>query len=266
MSVQIVLNQAAQPPGNPGFARQDFLTGVAVSAAAVGGPYFQYLWTLIDKPLDLTVPARSTAVVGSPTSTSTLVSPIDMAGTYLLELLVDSGSGLGATQDDVARITFYANSVSMPLNADPAEAPRRTPAFRETTEHNVPETLFPGGNPRGWAEERLRFDEMILRMYQGKSWAHGRVDVAGGGPATVVDGMNVASATWAGTGLIDVVFTRPLQNNLYTITGNTYNAPGFFYTTNRLNTGFRAVVTNPANAAADLAFCFNVQFNPFTYQ
>jgi hypothetical protein len=265
MPVAIVLNQIAAPPGVPGFAREDFVTGSPVTIAAVGGPYFAYQWRIIDKPIDLTVPVQATTVIGVFDAASTTLSPIDLPGTYLIELLVDSGSGLGATDQDVARITFYANDVSMPLSTDAAEMPRRTPAFRERLEHNVPETLFPGGNPRGWAEERLRFDEAILRMYQGKSYAHGRVNVAGAG-TSLVDAFNSATATWTALGVVDIVFTRPLQNNLYTVNGNTLFASGFFKVTNMLNTGFTAIVTDNTDAAADLDFCYDVKFNPFPYQ
>jgi len=266
MAVSILLDQAFKPPGVPGFARQDFDVGVAVSIAAIGGPFFAYQWRIIDKPLDLTVPSQATTAIATFDAAATTLSPIDLPGTYLIEVLVDSGSGLGATDADVARITFYANDPANPLSTDAAEMPRRTPAFRERLEHNVPEVLFPGGNPRGWAEERLRFDEMISRMYQGKTWASGRITVPGGGPASIINSFNVATAVWSAAGIVVVTFTRPLPSALYTVTGNTSAAPGFFRASAMLTTGFTALTHDPLSVATDRDFNFAIHFNPFPYQ
>lgn len=165
MAVQIQVDQAAKPPGVPGEAREDLDTGTAVTLTATGGPFAQHQWTIIDRPVDIVTPAVSAAALSTPTAASTSVTPIDLEGTYLVEVAVDSGSGLGATADDIDRITFYAAPATSPLATDPAELPRRRPAFNEQLEHNVPDALFPGGNPRGWAQEWERWFKVLERAH-----------------------------------------------------------------------------------------------------
>lgn len=161
MPVLIKVDQAAAPAGVAGQAREDLVTGVAVTLSAIGGPYSSYLWSIVDKPINSAYTARSAALLSAPAAAVTNISPIDVDGTYKVLLLVDSGSGLGASADDQAEMTFYAGPT---LNVDPSKLPRREPAFRERTEHNVIDALDPGGNPRGWAKELGKWFRLLRRL------------------------------------------------------------------------------------------------------
>lgn len=165
-AVQIRVDQpgSGAPPGVTGQAREDLATGFPVTLTAVGGPYLGYQWSIVDKPLDIVAATQSGALLGSPTASTTSFGPIDTVGTYLVQIVVDSGSGLGATPDDIAQITFYAGVGLNSLNPDPEQLPRRQMAFRETTQHNVPDVVFPLGNPRGWAQEWERWFALLRRI------------------------------------------------------------------------------------------------------
>lgn len=150
MAVQIVVNQSGKAAGEAGFAREDLATGTAVALSITGGPYTAVQWTILDKPPDFAAGTLSAAALSAPTAASTNLTPIDKPGTYFVAVAVDSGSGLGATADDVAEITFYAGPT---LNAAWNALPRRIPAFQEQAQHNPKSTLYPSGNPLGWAGE-----------------------------------------------------------------------------------------------------------------
>ena len=154
-ALQIRIDQAGKTPGVPGQAREDLALGIAATATAVGGPFFQYLWTIAWKPIDVVAGMRSSAALSSGTLNATLIQPLDIPGTFRIGLAVDAGFGLGARLEDVAFITFYAGPT---LSADPRKRPRRYPAVGETTEHNVPDAIDPTGNVDGWARERQRID------------------------------------------------------------------------------------------------------------
>lgn len=160
MALQIRIDQAGKPPGVAGQAREDLATGTAVQLTATGGPFSKYLWTVLWKPIDIIGATRSAAALSSATSNATLLQPIDLAGTYFVEVSVDSGSGLGALLTDVARVTFYAGPT---LATDPTQLPRRIPAFQETVEHTVPDGLDLAGNPDGWSREWLRWFALLQR-------------------------------------------------------------------------------------------------------
>lgn len=159
--VQIKIDQAPLPPGVAGVAREDLALGSPATLTAVGGPYLRYQWRIISKPLDLATQLFSAAVLSIPDASVTLLQPVDVIGTYLVEVSVDSGAGLGARATDVARITFYAGPT---LGATPGTFPRRIPATGETVEHNV------AGNQEGWAAElrfwlaALQFQAQTLRI------------------------------------------------------------------------------------------------------
>ena len=124
---QIKIDQSGKLAGLPGFARQDLDTGTAVSLTAVGGPFKAYRWTLIDVPVDVDEDQLATTGITSPNQAITDVMPIDVAGTYLVQLEIDSGGGLGNSPDDIVRITFYAGP---PLSPWAYELPQRIPAAR----------------------------------------------------------------------------------------------------------------------------------------
>ena len=69
--VQIVLNQAGRPPGVAGVAREDLVLATDVSASAVGGLYLSYLWSLIDKPVDVIAGVQSASVLTAATANTT---------------------------------------------------------------------------------------------------------------------------------------------------------------------------------------------------
>ena len=162
MPVKITINQAGCTPGVAGVAREDLATGTLVNLAASGGAYTAYRWEILDAPVDYVAVAPSAAGLATPTSSSTNMLPIDLAGTYFVRVSVDSGSGIGATAGDVADITFYAGPT---LAANANEMPRRVPAFGEALQHNVPQDpgLGSANNARGWAAERARWDAVLAR-------------------------------------------------------------------------------------------------------
>lgn len=261
MAVQIQIDQpgSGAPPGLPGVAREDLVTGFAVQLTATGGPFLAYSWSIIDKAIDMAAGVRSTALLTAPSAGVTGCTPIDQVGTYLVEVQVDSGSGLGAEVGDVARITFYAGATLNALNPDPGELPRREMAFRETTEHNVPDAVFPLGNPRGWAEERQRWDLVLRRIYDGKAWAWGRVALPAGGPASLVSGYAIAGVTRVSQGVVDVTFATPLPNANYSVLPAARGSAGQTYVDSETPAGFRLYRGDAAGVLIDADFVFSVQ-------
>lgn len=264
MPVQIQVDQpgSGAPPGVVGQAREDLQTGFPVTLTAVGGPFIAYQWSIVDKVVDMLGGTQSAALIAAPNAPVTAMNPIDFEGTYLVQVVVDSGSGLGALPDDVARITFYAGPVLNTLNPNPGELPRREMAFRETTEHNVPDVVFPLGNPRGWAEERQRWQEVLKRIYAGKSWAWGRVAVAPGGPATIVGLAFNAGVTWVSPGVVDVTFPNPLPNANYAVMCAARGAGGQTYVDSEGVNGFRLYRSDPWGGLIDADFSFDVRARP----
>lgn len=217
MPASIKVDQAAKPPGVAGVAREDLATGVDVQLTAVGGPFADHLWRIIHKPIDIFSATRSSAALATPNASASLLTPINVAGTYHIELAVDSGSGLGANAGDIARITFYCGPT---LSSFPDRFPRRIPAFAETTEHNVPDAVDPSGNLEGWSKEWYRWFAVIQRLYEGRVWARGRVSLPPGGPATLVRGFNVASVNRTAQGIVEVTFLQALPDANYAARAN----------------------------------------------
>lgn len=263
MAVQIQVDQpgAGPPPGIPGQAREDLLVGgFPIKLTATGGPFAQYLWSIIDKPVDIVAGVQSAAALATPLAATTLYLPVDKPGTTLVQVVVDSGSGLGALPEDTARITFYAGPA---LNVDPAQLPRRQMAFREQTEHNVPDAIFPAGNPRGWAEEWERWFAYLKSLAPGVSAAWGRVSLPPGGPATLVAGKNVGGVARVGVGVVDVAFTSPLPSANYAVVTGTRASPGGQATVDMEAVGgFRFYRADFAGVLTDADFSFAVMVNP----
>ena len=255
MAVDIVLDQAAKPAGVAGVAREDLDVGVDVTAGAIGGPFSAYAWSLIDRPIDIIGASQATTVPTTPTASTTILSPVDVEGTYLLEVLVESGSGLGATAADVARITFYAGAT---LSTDPRLTPRRRPAFRETTEHNVADAVFAGGNPRGWAQEWERWFAALVKT-SAATWASGRVTLTGGGATLVgLRGFN-AAVVRTGVGVVDVTFPLLAAPNAdYSVLGAARTTAGSTFLTSETTAGFTITRVDAAGAPADADFSFDV--------
>lgn len=262
MAVQILIDQpgSGAPPGTPGQAREDLALGFSVTLTATGGPFLAYSWSIIDKAVNMLAGVQSSALIGAPFAPATPMSPIDFEGTYLVQVVVDSGSGLGALPDDVARLTFYAGPGLNALAVDPAELPRREMAFRETIEHNVPDLVFPLGNARGWAEERQRWQEVLKRIYAGKSWSWGRVALPGGGPASLVGlALNVGGVGRVALGTVDVTFATPLPNANYEVISSPRGAGGQTYVDSETINGFRLYRADPWGGLIDADFGFDVR-------
>lgn len=224
MPVQIKVDQSGKPPGVAGQAREDLATGTAVTLTAVGGPFLSYQWRIVSKPINILTPVRSSALLATPASVVTLLNPIDVPGTHLLEVAVDSGNGLGAGEDDIARITFYAGPT---LNANPLKIPRRQPAAFEGAEHNVPDALDPAGNPDGWAREMLRQKAILDQLAPYVTWASGRISTSGGIPSLVY-GNNIGTPGPLGTGMYRIPFITPAANTNYGVLATAASAtPGF---------------------------------------
>lgn len=255
MAVSIKIDQAAHPPGVAGKAREDISTGTAVTLTAVGGPYAAYSWSVIHKPSDIYTNTPSAAALTAPAAAVTNLTPIDQECTYLVQVLVDSGSGLGATASDVARITFYAGAA---LNPDPERLPRRTIAFGETTEHNVNDAIQPAGNTEGWAREWQRWFALIQANYDSRVLAAGRVTLTGGG-AVLVRGNKVAGVVRTGVGTVEVTLSITMPDTDYAPWANALGAPGGSCTVDTLTpTTFVVTRADFAGVVTDADFTFGV--------
>lgn len=262
MSVTITVNQAAKPAGVAGQAREDIDVGVGVTLTANGGPFSAYQWTVLHKPIEVRTNARATAVPGTPTNSTTTLTPIDVRGTYLVQVAVNSGAGLGATAADIARITFYAGISGDPYrgapNADPRLLPRRLPGAGEKGEHNVPDVFDPGGNVDGWAKEFYRWERVWQDLYETKAWVAGRVNLTGAG-ATLVRGYNVASVTRTAQGLVLVTFTTALPNANYSVIATPRVSGGMVIVSNELTSSLVIERSDIGGSAFDGPFNFRVE-------
>ena len=248
VSLQITLDQSGNPTGVPGQAREDFATGTPVQLSLSGGPYLEVFWSIVDKPIDYASSVQSSAGIVSPSASTTTIQPIDVAGTYLVACAVDSGSGLGATSDDVGTITFYAGATLGTLATD---LPRRVPAFRERLEHNVPDAIFPTGNPRGWSEEMGRWLVTIEKLRAGTSETWGRIHLTLAG-ATLISGLNVATVARASAGIVDVTFTIHPANANYAVIASAKGAMGGSCCSyNETTSGFTIARADPWGALFD---------------
>ncbi len=240
MAVQITLNQSGKSAGIAGQAREDLATGTPVLCSTSGGPFLHYRWAVVSKPIDILTPVRSAAVFSTSTSSTSLLQPIDLPGTYLLRVTVDSGNGLGADAGDVAEIDFYAGPA---LAADPRRLPRRWPAAFEQLSHNVPDAIDPAGNTEGWSREQLKWREIYLNSM---AWAGGFVvNNDGDMAASLVRGFG-CSVVWVSTGIVQVTFDTPMPDAFYAIQHGVDAYPngdtgiiGFSQPVAKLDTGFQ---------------------------
>lgn len=211
MAATVKIDQSGAPAGVAGEAREDLVTGLAVTLTAGGGPFSAYQWVLDYAAVDADASglARATSALTAPTSSVTQLSPVDKRGTYFGRLLVDSGAGLGAGADDVVEWSFYAGVSGDPVKgspgADPTSLPRRAPAAGERASHNVPDALDPSGNPDGWARELLKWFSVVERVWSRQLFAAAHVQLTGAG-ATVLRGWNVSGASRTGTGQVTLTF------------------------------------------------------------
>jgi len=254
MAVQITIDQGVLPPGTPGKAREDLSLWTPVVLTSSGGPFAAYLWRILHGAVDIDNGVKSSAILTTPTAPSTQVNPVDVEGTYLIELVVDSGNGLGASEDDIARITFYVGTA---LASDPWDLPRRVIAFKETTEHNVNDALDPTGNPEGYAREMERWFSVIRQNYRGKSWAHARVDMLGGF-GFPVRSFNLFTSR-LGVGWCQAFFNVPMPNADYSVIGSPRNTPGSVVVANETTNGFDVYRFDSAGLLVDDDFSIDVK-------
>lgn len=221
-ALQIILNQAGSPPGVAGDAREDLVTGAPFQVSLQGGPFAQYLWTLSDKPIDHVAGVQSAAGVLLPQSATTPIQPIDVEGSYLIQAMVDSGQGLGATPADIATLIVYAGT---PLSALADQLPQREPAFGERLEYNVLDPILALKNFRGWAQTMGKWFVIIRAAFRGSARTWARVHLTNAG-ASIVMMSNVASVTRVSVGIVDVTFIRPQPSINYGTFGSARGATG----------------------------------------
>lgn len=256
MAVSILINQPTKPAGVVGRAREDLILGTDVDLTAVGGPFLAYQWSIIDKPVDYASSSQSGAYLSTINAANTKVQTVDNAGTYLVQIVVDSGFGLGARPEDVARITFYAGPA---LNPTYNELPRRKPAFQEKTEHNVTDSIFPAGNPRGHATELDRWLEAFSKIgiFAAARWNDG----SGG----MVSSKNIASITpvLGQPGCYDVQFTTPATDGNYLVLPVARGGTGGFVSSNgEATNGFLLYRSDPFGQQTSADFSFIVVVLP----
>ena len=259
MAAQITIDQVTRPPGTAGVAREDLVLAQVVTLTSSGGPFLAQQWRIIHKPIDIIAGVRATSLLATPAAASSTLAPIDVAGTYLLELAVDSGFGLGARASDVARITFYAGPV---LAVNPDEFPRRPLAFQETIEHNVPDALDPTGNTEGWSREWYRWFAAIKKLWATKAAAWAKISLPGGGPAAIADGANVAAVVRTGMGVVTVAFTTALPSAAYCVTTGVHGSGGSCLVTTETVNGFTVERSDPFGVLVDDDFSFVVMVSP----
>lgn len=262
MSVSIKIDQAGKAAGVAGRAREDLDVGTAVTLAAIGGPWSGQQWTVLHKPVEVRTNTRATAVLGSPSAATSSLTPIDVRGTYLVQVAVNSGSGIGATAADIARLTFYAGIPGDKLrgapNADPRLLPRRLPAAGEKAEHNVPDAVDALGNPDGWAKEWYRWERVFQDFYEGKAWASGRVNLSGAG-ATLVRGFNVASVVRSSQGVVLVQFALAMPDTLYSAQATARSVGGSVTVSSELTASCVFERADLGGSLTDAAFNFRVE-------
>lgn len=221
MAASVKIDQSGAPTGVAGEAREDLVTGLAVTLTSAGGPFGGYQWVLDYAAVDVAQDGsttKATSALTASTSSVTQLTPIDRRGTYAGRLLVDSGAGLGVGVDDVAYWSFYAGLASDPvrgaLASDPTSLPRRAPAAGERGAHNVPSATYPTGNPIGWAWEFLKWFSVVERSWIRQLFAAAVVTLSGGG-ASLSRKIGVASVTRNSVGNVTVTFPADFPDALY---------------------------------------------------
>lgn len=252
----IIVNQSGKPAGVAGKAREDLVTGTDVSLSAANGPYLAYAWSIIYKPIDINAGSRSSALLSAPGGSTSLLTPINAPGTYFIQLVVDSGGGLGFNPTDTTRLTFYCGSA---LNVNPDRLPRRVPAFQEKTEHNVNDTIDPSGNPDGWSKEWTRWFALISRLYDSSSWAAGRVALTGSS-ATLTRGDRIAGVSRVSTGIVTVTLSVTMPDTNYAVLPTPFGSTGGSCTVDTLTTTtFKVYRADIGGVLTDADFCFDVR-------
>lgn len=147
MPASIIFNQTGAPAGVAGKARDDLVTGTAVTCTN-STVETTYQWTLIDAPL------RSALIRGTVATTASFVFTPDVKGTYLVSLRVNNSPlpADNATSFFAIRTTG-ANTLGW-----------RYLAAGEKSEDNIVRAGlgFPANvNPRGWATDRDLQEEQV---------------------------------------------------------------------------------------------------------
>lgn len=262
MPPQIVFNQLGKPPGVAGFAREDLALGVTVVASVQGGPFLAQAWSFLDKPIDHSIPAQSAAAIQTPLLATTNILPIDRQGTYLLRCVVDQGFGLGARDEDIAELSFYAGET---LSSSYDMLPRRVIAFLERAQHNPQSDPIFGvlGNLRGWAQEMDRWFAVIRRIRTdldaSRLFAHSRFKYTMSGIQRSTE-RNIANIARTGVGLYTVTFTTAASNGLYIVQPTPFDSIGFVNIPEAdcAAGSFKLERYDDSGTLADLPCCFSV--------
>lgn len=256
MAVEIVVNQTGKSAGVAGRAREDLDTGVPVTLSLAGGPFASVLWSIGHRPIGIPAMMRATSLLTAPTASTTQLTPIDQAGTYLIRVAVDSGFGLGALPSDNASITFYAGA----LNSNVRLRRRRIPAFGEGLQHNVLDAIDPNGNPEGWSREMYRWFALLESIDKRGPFATGRVALTAGG-AVLTRGYGVSSVFRVSTGIVDITLTPVASVSTYAVVYGLSLTAGACVTTLYATNGFRVSRQNTSFAVVDSDFSFAVFLN-----
>jgi hypothetical protein len=147
----ITINQSGKPAGVSNQSRDDLDlytapgTEIQLSNSGVGGTTFQ--WSIIDQP------PGAAATLTTPLLSTTLLTGATVAGSYLVQLVVDGGGSIGQIKRLIGAV-----QVNTPSWVTPAlNRPLRIPACGETNEFNVETSPGVGVNLRGWAQEMSHF-------------------------------------------------------------------------------------------------------------
>lgn len=218
MAASVTINQTGKPAGVAGVARQDLVTGTPVTLSVAGGPFLEQRWSIRSLAVDVVQEVRASSVLSSTTTSTTTLSPINVAGTYAGRLVVDSGSGLGATPDDIFDWSFYAGIDGDPIHgaiaSDGDDLPQRKPSFGERLEHNVPDAIDPSGNKEGWKRTLDRWFAVIERLFQRQAFVIAII-TTDGVTAEVARGSGVATATLNSVGTFTLTFTKDFPDYQY---------------------------------------------------
>jgi hypothetical protein len=199
--------------------------------------------------------AVSLATQGPGLLTTFTFGPPDVPGSYRVRLTVVGTSG----ETDVDIRVFAVPFPQFQLLAPPYQA--NPPPLPLAGAGAKPDEMNFSGSARGWSGDPAQVHKLLydaLSALNTLNGANGRVNVPGGGPATLVRGTNVASVTRIGLGFVNVVFTRPMPDDLYRVLVTPYNNDNITAPIAVLSTGFTAIIEDDAGSAVDGDFCFIV--------
>jgi hypothetical protein len=217
----ITINQSGKPAGVSDQSRDDLAlytgpgTEIQLSYSGVGATTFQ--WLIIDQP------PGATATLSTPTLATTNLVNATVAGSYLIQLVVDGGGSIGQITRRIAAIQMNTPSwVTPSLNR-----PLRIPATSETNEFNVDSSPGSGTNLRGWALEMDHFFRTIVNFAFGTIVSVNGVQV-GTEAFRQINFSSAFSGADAGSGQVDIGLSGSvggisnLKNNNVAVAGSPF--------------------------------------------